>query len=52
MHSCIQWRIVGSRGPGARNSVGPSAMMRPNVCQLGALEAPPPPAGLEAEPRR
>ena len=35
-----QWRIVGSRGPGARNSVGPSAMVRPNVCQLEALEAP------------
>ena len=37
---CRQWRIVGSRGPGARNSVGPSAMVRPNVCQLGELEAP------------
>ena len=35
-----QWRIVGSRGPGARNFVGPSAMVIPNVCQLEALEAP------------
>ena len=34
-----QWRIVGSRGPGARNSVGPSA-----TCLnwgSGAPEAPP-----------
>ena len=40
----MQWRIVGYRGPGARNSVGPSAsaVVRPNVCQLGAMEAPPP----------
>ena len=30
----LQWRIVGSRGPGARNSVGPSARAWPNVCQL------------------
>ena len=35
-----QWRIVGSRGPGARNSVWPSAMVRPNVCRSGTLEAP------------
>ena len=34
-YQCRQWRIVGSRGPGARNYVGPSAMVRPNVCQLG-----------------
>ena len=39
--TCSQWRMVGSRGPGARNSVGPSAILRTNVCQLvGALEAP------------
>ena len=25
MKRIVQWRIVGSRGPGARNSVGPSA---------------------------
>ena len=48
--TCLQWRIVVSRGPGARNSVGPFAMVRPNVCQLEALEAPP--VGSEAEPRR
>ena len=43
-----QWRIVGSRGPGARTSVGPSAMVRPNVYQLK------PPGGVRsgAEPRR
>ena len=38
-----QWRIVGSRGPGARNSVGPSA-----TCLnwgSGAPEAPPPQRG-------
>ena len=29
---CSQWRIVGSRGPGVRNYVGPSIMLRPNVC--------------------
>ena len=40
---------MGSRGPGARNSVGPSAMVRPNVCQLGRWK---PSAGSGAEPRR
>ena len=45
-----QWRIVGSRGHGARNSVGPSAMVRPNVCQMGGAGSPP--VGSEAEPRR
>ena len=32
-----QWRIVGARGPGARNSVGLSAISRvlPKVSQLG-----------------
>ena len=35
-----QWRIVGSRGSGARNSVEPSAMVRPNVCQLGGAGSP------------
>ena len=46
-----QWRIVGSRGSGARNSVEPSAMVRPNVCQLGG-GCWKPPAGSGAEPRR
>ena len=36
-----QWRIVGSRGPGARTSVGPSAMVRPNVYQLRGTGSPP-----------
>ena len=35
-----QWRIVGSRGPGARNSVGPSAMGETQRLPAGALEAP------------
>ena len=34
-YALVQWRIVGSRGPGARHSVGPYAMVRPNICQLG-----------------
>ena len=32
---------MGSRGPGARTSVGPSAMVRPNVYQLGGAGSPP-----------
>ena len=44
-----QWRIVGSRGPGARNSVGPSATCL-NWRSGGAGS--PPPAGSVAEPRR
>ena len=39
--STSQWRIVGSRGSGARTSVGPSAMVRPNVYQLGGAGSPP-----------
>ena len=34
--------IVGSRGPGARKSVRPSEMVRPNVYQLGGAGSPPP----------
>ena len=45
-HCDNQWRIVGSRGPGARNSVGPSAMVRPNVCQLGSWK---PPGGVRGK---
>ena len=43
-----RWRILRSRGPGTRNSMGASATVRPNACQLGRWK---PPAGSEAEPR-
>ena len=47
---CSQWRIVGSRGPGARTSVGPSAMVRPNVYQLGGAGSPPAGSGPGQSP--
>ena len=45
-----QWRIVGSRGPGARKSVGPSEMVRPNVYQLGGAGSPPAGSGPGQSP--
>ena len=46
----LQWRIVGSRGPGARTSVGPSAMVRPNVYHLGGGGSPPAGSGPGQSP--
>ena len=43
-----QWRIVGCRGPGVHNSVGPSA----TFLKWGSGGAGSPPAGSGAEPRR